>query len=82
MQPDDFRSYLRHVPFRPFRITMTNGATFDIRHPDMMSFTFSSATLGVVPATGGLRILKISLFHVLSVEELPAAPHPGGNGSS
>ncbi|MBI1901729.1 MAG: hypothetical protein HYS13_11545 [Planctomycetia bacterium] len=29
-------SYLRAEPFRPFRIHMASGRTFDIRHPEML----------------------------------------------
>ncbi len=28
--------YLRSEPFRPFRIHMASGRTFDIRHPEMV----------------------------------------------
>jgi hypothetical protein len=28
--------YLRAEPFRPFRIQMASGRTFDIRHPEMI----------------------------------------------
>lgn len=43
-------SYLRAEPFRPFRVHMASGATFDVRHPEMarvgrnfvMLFTFVS----------------------------------------
>src|SRR3974390_882183 len=36
MQPQDFLRYLRAEPFRPFRIQMTSGRTFEIRHPEMV----------------------------------------------
>jgi hypothetical protein len=28
-------SYLKAKPFRPFRIHMASGETFDVRHPEM-----------------------------------------------
>jgi hypothetical protein len=28
--------YLKAEPFRPFRIQMASGRTFDIRHPEML----------------------------------------------
>jgi hypothetical protein len=34
--PQDILNYLRAVPFRPFRIRMASGQTFDIRHPEMV----------------------------------------------
>ena len=30
-------SYVDAEPFRPFRIKMTSGETFEIRHPEMMA---------------------------------------------
>ena len=32
----DILNYLRAVPFRPFRIHMASGRTFDVRHPEMV----------------------------------------------
>ena len=32
----EIKSYLRAEPFRPFRIHMASGRTFDIRHPEMI----------------------------------------------
>lgn len=31
----DLLSYLKAKPFRPFRIHMASGETFDVRHPEM-----------------------------------------------
>ena len=36
MSPRDVLSYVRAEPFRPFRIRMASGRTFDIRHPEMI----------------------------------------------
>ncbi len=34
--PQDILNYLRAVPFRPFRINMASGKSFEIRHPEMV----------------------------------------------
>jgi hypothetical protein len=31
MRPDDVRDWLNERPFKPFRISLTNGITFDVR---------------------------------------------------
>jgi hypothetical protein len=36
MTPRELFAYLRAEPFRPFRIHMASGRTFDIRHPEMV----------------------------------------------
>ena len=35
MTPASVNSYMRAEPFRPFRIHMASGKTFDVRHPEM-----------------------------------------------
>jgi len=32
----EFNSYLNERPFRPFRIHMASGDTFEVRHPEMV----------------------------------------------
>jgi hypothetical protein len=36
MTPQDVLNYVRTQAFRPFRIRMNSGRTFDIRHPEMI----------------------------------------------
>lgn len=36
MRPDDFAVYLRASPFKPFRIYLVSGKTYEIRHPEMV----------------------------------------------
>jgi hypothetical protein len=36
VSPQELLRYVRGQPFRPFRIQMVSGRTFDIRHPEMV----------------------------------------------
>jgi hypothetical protein len=36
MTPQEVLNYVQAQPFRPFRIRMNSGRTFDIRHPEMV----------------------------------------------
>jgi hypothetical protein len=36
MTPASVLNYVRAEPFRPFRIHMASGKTFDVRHPEMV----------------------------------------------
>ncbi len=36
MRTDDLLIWLRTTPFRPFRICLNSGRTYDIRHPEML----------------------------------------------
>ncbi|MHB1425476.1 MAG: hypothetical protein ACYC3I_20095 [Gemmataceae bacterium] len=35
----DILGYLKAQPFRPFRIHLPSGRTFDVRHPEMVRVT-------------------------------------------
>lgn len=36
MPPQEILKYVKAEPFRPFRLHMVSGRTFDIRHPEMV----------------------------------------------
>jgi hypothetical protein len=36
MNPDDLLSLLRRKPFEPFRIHLTDGTVYEVRHPDLV----------------------------------------------
>jgi hypothetical protein len=42
MPPKVILDYVKAEPFRPFRIHMASGQTFDIRHPEMIRLLRSS----------------------------------------
>jgi hypothetical protein len=36
MRPEDILYWLKAIPFRPFRICLNSGRTYEIRHPEMV----------------------------------------------
>jgi len=36
LRPDDILLHLRKRPFEPFRIYLSDGTTYDVRHPDLV----------------------------------------------
>jgi hypothetical protein len=79
---DELHEYARRQPFEPFRVVLTTGATYDIRHPDLIMVGRRSATIGLTNDPGGTaydRTIKVDLLHVVGAEELPTNP-PGSNG--
>ena len=36
MRPEDILFWLKAVPFKPFRICLNSGRTYEIRHPEML----------------------------------------------
>jgi len=72
------------TPFRPFRLLTTSGQTYDIRHREAFILTPTFMTVGLLegPVPGMYeRTVIVDLFHIESVEPLPA-PVPKGNGQA
>ena len=42
MFPADILAYTRAAPFRPFRIILNSGKSYDVRHPEMVRVTMSA----------------------------------------
>lgn len=72
-------SYLRHVlrrsPFRPFRLHITNGRTYDVLSPEWMLVYNLVSRVGVPGQVGdGDRLVDIDNWHITHLEPLPTPP--------
>jgi hypothetical protein len=72
MRPEDIRGFLQRKPFQPFRLTLTDGRTYEIRHPELAMVGRSSVAIGV-PAPNDPnpvydRLVTISLLHIMQIE--------------
>ena len=82
MTQEDLRDAVRRQPFEPFRIVLTTGDTYDIRHPDLVMVGRRAAIIGITKdpaATAFERTIKVDLLHVVGIEDLPVQP-PSTNG--
>ncbi len=76
MTSQEVLNYVQATPFRPFRIRMNSGRTFEIRHPEMVRvgrrdvliFTFLSDSPGIYD-----RWENVSLVLIESLSPLEAA---------
>ena len=73
MRPNDLLELVRRQPFAPFRLHVTDGTTYDVRHPDQIIVLRSRAVLAaggddVVPD----RLEHVALVHIVRIEEMPA----------
>lgn len=72
MRPDAFRVLLRKQPFYPFRVYVSDGATYDVPHPEAAEVSGMALLVQVRPAgfagPPGERAAIISLIHVTRVE--------------
>ncbi|MDR3637835.1 MAG: hypothetical protein P4L84_28775 [Isosphaeraceae bacterium] len=72
MTVQTFRELLSQRPFKPFRLVMSSGQTYDIRHPEMAWLTRTSILVGIDDSEDGVPAeFKIcSLLHVTAIEPL------------
>ena len=47
MTRSDLRTRARQHPFRPFRLVLTDGTAYDVRHPDFLMIGRDSAVVGL-----------------------------------
>jgi hypothetical protein len=69
MPSDELRDMLRQQPFIPFRIHLSDGRLFDVRHREMVWVGRHVAVMGIFGPDGYLdRHETIALVHVVSLE--------------
>lgn len=73
MPAEEIRTLLRASPFIPFRLHLTDGRSFEVRHPEMAMITARVVYVSVYGhnATIPDRAESIALVHVVSAEPLP-----------
>ena len=71
-----FRELMQQRPFKPFRLVMSSGQSYEVRHPEMAMLTRTSLLVGTGDTEEGVPAeFKIcSLLHVTSIEPLTTAP--------
>ena len=82
MTQEQLQSIARKQPFSPFRIILATGATYDIRHSDLIMVGKRSATIGITNEPEGAVYdysLFIDLLHIVGIQEL-ALTKPTSNG--
>jgi len=79
MTVQTFRELLAQRPFRPFRLVMSGGQSYDVRHPEMAMLTRSDMLVGVEPGEDNVpaEFRICSLLQVTTVEPLPAKSTTG-----
>jgi hypothetical protein len=83
MLPDDIINFLHRRPFEPFRIHLTDGTTYEVRHPEFV--LVGRATTHVyfpVPDMPPPRFEKyevVSLLHITRLEPMEASAAPAAS---
>jgi hypothetical protein len=70
MNADAIREWLNRQPFEPFEIRLSNGETYQVRHPEVLAIGKNKMAI-VDPETD--RFVHIALIHVNSIQVLQTA---------
>lgn len=86
MRPDDLHQLLRRQPFQPFRLHLSNGRTYDVRHPELVLVGRSSLIIGTPAPEWPFPVVAdydvVALLHINDVKFLPAGPAPATDGAA
>ena len=84
MTPREVMGHVFAEPFRPFRIRMASGQTYEVRHPEMASVgrTYMTIFTPLSEELHGKDLWhKLSLLLLESIEPLEVTTGPGSNSS-
>jgi hypothetical protein len=77
MRAEEIRQHLDADPFVPFRLHLSDGSSYELKHPDQALVTTWSVEIGVPEQHPESRIYHriahCSLLHIVNVEKLQAA---------
>jgi len=70
MRPDDLREHLRRSPFQPLRVYLSDGSSYEVRHPEMMLVTRSEVIIAIDPGDDAVPEKKVFCdpIHITRVE--------------
>jgi hypothetical protein len=77
MHAEDLLAALRRRPFVPFRLRVTEGASYMVRHPDSVLVTRRTAYVAILPSDDPSQVpdraAAIALVHITQLEDMPSA---------
>ncbi|MCI0462026.1 MAG: hypothetical protein L0Z62_34170 [Gemmataceae bacterium] len=83
MLSGDFIELLQRQPFQPLRLHLSNGTTYDIRHPEMALVRSSVVWVNFPPQTLPIPIAErrviVNLNHIVEIEFIPDPKAPSVN---
>ncbi|MCY3017827.1 MAG: hypothetical protein NTW87_02180 [Planctomycetota bacterium] len=76
MNPSEILNLLRKRPFQPFRLHLSDGSHYDVKHPEMAIVSRTALAVGVPSRRKeGMaeRVDIVSMLHVVRLEVLEPA---------
>ena len=84
MAPDELVTAVRRRPFVPFRVTLTEGSSYEVLHPELCMVGRRSAVIGVIRPNEAEHLFErsvtVDLLHIVKLEPLGAAVPPESTG--
>jgi hypothetical protein len=82
MTRNDIARHIRQRPLAPFRLDLTEGTGYEVRHPEQIMLARDSVVIGVPGQAGEEDFFETTVlvdrFHIVRLEPLSAqAPSPG-----
>ena len=79
MTTETFRHLLNTRPFKPFRVIMSSGESYDVRHPEVAWLLKNDLLVGIdIEDDGFAAEFRICpLFHVATIEPILSESAPG-----
>ena len=78
MRPDEIRAHLRKQPFRPIRIYVSDGASYDLRHPESALVTRTEVVIALDPGGDDIpqRCAYCDPIHITRIESIDGDTPP------
>ena len=72
MRPSDIFDHHRNKPFQPIRICLSDGSSYDVRHPEMMAISATAVFIAQPPEVDGVpgRSVHCDPLHITRIEPL------------
>jgi hypothetical protein len=72
MNPETLREQVCKQPFEAFRVYLSDGSHYDIRHPEMIAITRRDMAIAIGPGNDELpdRLATCDPLHIVRVEPL------------
>jgi hypothetical protein len=71
----DLKDLMESKPFKPFKIHLSDGSSYEVINHDMAMISRNSIDIGLHPDPEGIaeRIVRCAILHISKIEELQAA---------
>jgi hypothetical protein len=84
VSPADILQAQRKRPFEPFRIEVSDGSAYEVRHPEMVMVTVGCVVIGI-PPVGAVQLPSeryetVSIRHIVKLILLTQPVGDKGNG--